>query len=94
MVLKRVPVSVHPHEREIAEFFSTGDISKDPRNHCVPIITVLEPPGDTGEIILVMPLLRFFYDPPFYTVGELVDFLTQAFEVDSSLVQVLYRAVY
>lgn len=28
-----------------------------------------------------MPLLRLFYSPPFYTVGEVVDFLTQAFEV-------------
>lgn len=81
VTLKCVEVSVHPYEREIAQYFSTGDLAKDPKNHCVPIYKVLEPSGDPDNIILVMPLLRKFYNPPFYTVGEVVDFLTQIFEV-------------
>ena len=81
VALKRINTDVHPCEREIAQFFSSGDIAHDPRNHCIPILEVLEPPDDSEIIILVMPLLRPFYEPPFYTVGEVVDFLTQIFEV-------------
>lgn len=81
--LKRIENSVHPYEREIAQYFSTGTVSRDSRNHCVPVYDVLKPSEDTDEIIMVMPLLRSFYDPPFYTVGEVVDFLKQVFEVNS-----------
>ena len=81
VILKRVTISVHPFEREIAEYFSSKELKMNPRNHCVPIYAVLEPPGDPDDILLVMPLLRLFYNPPLYTVGELVDFLTQIFEV-------------
>lgn len=59
-------------------------MASDPRNHCVPIYEVLEVPDDPDKIILVMPLLRYFYNPSFYTVGEAVDFLTQVFEVSLS----------
>lgn len=81
VALKKVETPVYPDERGIAEFFSSGTIASDPRNHCVPIYGVLEVPEDPDTIILIMPLLRTFYMPAFYTVGEIVDFLTQIFEV-------------
>ena len=81
VALKKVETPVYPDERGIAEFFSSGTIASDPRNHCVPIYGILEVPEDPDTIILIMPLLRRFYTPAFYTVGEIVDFLTQIFEV-------------
>ena len=81
VAMKRVSMSKHPYEREIAEYFSTGPIAKDPRNHCVPIYEVLQAPDRPNENILVMPLLRRLNDPSFKTVGEVVDFMTQVFEV-------------
>ena len=85
VALKRVSMSKHPYEKEIGEYFSTGPIAADPRNHCVPIYDVLEVPDRPNEDILVMPLLRRLDEPPFKTVGEVVDFVTQVFEVCSSL---------
>ena len=72
---------MHPYEADIGLFFSTDAIASDPRNHCIPIYEVLQPPDDEDKIILVMPLLREYYNPPFDTVGEVVDFLQQVFEV-------------
>ena len=81
VAMKRVSKSKHPYEKEIGEYFSTGPIAADPRNHCIPIYDVLEVPDRPNEDILVMPLLRRCNDPPFKTVGEVVDFVTQIFEV-------------
>ncbi|KAJ7625462.1 hypothetical protein B0H17DRAFT_1164387 [Mycena rosella] len=53
---------------------------EDPRNYCVPIFEVLEVPDDEDFTILVMPLLRKYYQPRFDTVGEAVDFFGQIFE--------------
>lgn len=33
------------------------------------------------RVILVMPLLRWYDDPPFQTIGEAVDLFSQLFEV-------------
>ncbi|KAJ3480769.1 hypothetical protein NLI96_g8114 [Meripilus lineatus] len=70
-------------ENEIALYFSTEPLASHPRNHCVPIYEVLhvpDPTGDDDEIIIVMPLLRPFYDPRFKSVGEAVEFFRQIFE--------------
>ncbi len=50
-------------------------------NHSNALIEVLTLPGDEEVKILVMPLLRRFDDPPFDTIGEVVEFLRQIFEV-------------
>lgn len=83
MAMKRVNTSIHPYEKEIGGYFSRGDIATDLRNHCVPIYDALQVPDRPHEMILVMPYLKQFNDPPFLTVGEVVDFLTQIFEVCS-----------
>lgn len=66
-------------ELQIGQFLSSEALRADPRNHCVPIIEELHCPN--GESIMVMPLLRPFYDPKFQTFGEAVAFFVQLFEV-------------
>jgi hypothetical protein len=77
--LKVIEKSVHPYEAEIGQFFSTEPVASDPQNHCVPIYEVLQDPDDEDLLILVMPLLRLYFDPMFDTVGEVVEFLRQVF---------------
>ena len=81
--LKCVSKSVHPYEADIGLFFSSDEMISDPRNHSVPLYDILQVPDDEDKIILVMPFLRTFYDPPFDTVGEAVEFLQQVLEVGS-----------
>jgi len=78
--LKIISKSVHPYEAEIGLFFSSEAMASDPRNHCVPFHEILQVPDDGDKLILVMPLLREYYDPRFDTVGEVVDFFRQVFE--------------
>ena len=53
----------------------------DPKNHCVPVITVIDDPEDDTKSYLVMPFLRPADDPPFDFVKEIVDFVDQILEV-------------
>ncbi|KAK0464242.1 uncharacterized protein EV420DRAFT_1724656 [Desarmillaria tabescens] len=77
VMLKRILVSEHPHEEEVAKYLSSVS---DTKNHSNVLLEVLTPPGDEDVKILVMPLLRRFDDPPFDTIGEVVEFLRQIFE--------------
>jgi len=79
VTLKKVSKSVHPYEAELGNFFSSDPLRSHPMNHCVPIYEVMEDPLDDDIVILVMPLLRDYNDPPFKTVGEAVDFFHQIF---------------
>jgi len=83
--LKLIKKSVHPFEADIGFFFSSETLASKPRNHCVPIYEVLQLPDDDDKIILVMPLLREYYNPQFETVGEVVEFFHQVFEVREDL---------
>ncbi|PIL35985.1 hypothetical protein GSI_01645 [Ganoderma sinense ZZ0214-1] len=80
VLMKRVNTTVHPYELEIAQYFSTGPISADPRNHCCPIYEVLQDPTDENTIIMVMPHLRRYINPEFQTIGEAMEFFRQVFE--------------
>ena len=86
VVLKKVVKSRHPHEVEISQYFSSEALRSDRRNHCVPVLDVLNVPDDPDINIIVFPLLRNCNDPDWATVGELVSFLVQIFEVNISLV--------
>ena len=79
VMLKIVYASRHPYEAEIGQYLSTEPLASDPLNHAVPIYDVLSIPGD-DRLLLVMPLLRTFHDPPFDTVGEVVEFCRQLFD--------------
>ncbi|TFK92749.1 hypothetical protein K466DRAFT_581658 [Polyporus arcularius HHB13444] len=80
VVLKHDSKSVHPYEIDIALFLSSPPLATDPRNHCCPVLEVLDDPYDTDRRLMVMPLLRIYNDPKFVTVGEAVEFFRQAFE--------------
>ena len=67
-------------EFRIATFFSQPHIREHPRNHCVPILALLDPPQSEWTI-MVMPLLRPFDNPRFVTVGAAVEFVRQLIEV-------------
>ena len=81
VVLKRIRRSVHPHEVPIAQYLCSSPLSDDPRNHCCPVLDVLDDPIDDNIQIMAMPLLRRYNNPEMQTVGEAVSFFRQAFEV-------------
>lgn len=78
VVLKIIRLNVHPHEVDIGQFLSSVP---DPKNKCVPIYEVLVVPDADNTVLIVMPLLRPWNNPPFQTIGETVDFFGQLFEV-------------
>ncbi|KAF7351406.1 Protein kinase domain-containing protein [Mycena sanguinolenta] len=80
VMLKWVSKKTHPHEVEIARLFSTGAMAKNSKNHCVPILDVLQDPQDSDKQIIVMPRLIRFDEPIFDTVGEVIDCFRQIFE--------------
>lgn len=79
VMLKNVDPNEYPTECGIANYFSSKELADIPENHCVPIYEALKAPGE-DTTVLVMPLLRKCMDPPFETVGEVIDFLGQVFE--------------
>jgi hypothetical protein len=81
VILKYISVSKHPHEVEIGELFSSEPLASSPKNCCVPFYDVLRVPDNEDNVILVMPLLYRTENPPSQTVGEVVEFFRQIFEV-------------
>ncbi len=79
VMLKRLLVKEGPHELQINKLFSAEPLASDPRNHCAPLLDVIELPNDPP--IMVHSLLRSFYDPKFQTFGEFVTFFAQICEV-------------
>ncbi|KAH9922035.1 hypothetical protein B0H21DRAFT_177108 [Amylocystis lapponica] len=80
VMLKRILKTRHPWEVEISKMFSSEALRSDSRNHCVSVLDVLEDPHDEDTVLLVLPLLREYNDPPLDTVGEAVEFLHQVFQ--------------
>ncbi|KAI0312536.1 hypothetical protein OF83DRAFT_637400 [Amylostereum chailletii] len=80
VILKRISLNVVSEELEINKFFSSEPLASDPRNHCAAASEHLIVPEDETEVILVMPLLCPFDDPPFESFGEVVSLFTQLFE--------------
>lgn len=68
-------------EGDLLRELHAGELGRDPLNHCVPLYEVLHVPGDPNSRLLVTPMLRAMNDPPFDTVGEIVDCIRQIFEV-------------
>ncbi|KAL6303573.1 hypothetical protein BKA93DRAFT_787874 [Sparassis latifolia] len=80
VTLKSISKSIHPYETTIAQNFSSQPHSGDPRNHCVPVLEVLQDPQDADIDLIVMPMLRPYNNPRFKTVGEVIDFFGQIFD--------------
>ena len=81
VMLKRVIIEEGPHELSITRRFSSPGLSLDSRNHCVPLLDVIELEGTRPQKLMVFPLLRPFNRPQFKTFGEFVAFFTQICEV-------------
>ena len=79
VMLKKMLSEEGPYELEINKLFSTEPLFSNPRNRCVQLLDVIELPNESP--IIVHPLLRPFYKPPFQTYGEFVTFFTQICEV-------------
>ncbi|PSR73557.1 hypothetical protein PHLCEN_2v10476 [Hermanssonia centrifuga] len=67
-------------ESTIARMLSSGRLSEDPRNHCVPILDYILDKDDPSIAYMVMPYLRLTDSPPFETVNDIIDFGSQIFE--------------
>jgi len=74
-------VQENDEEIRIAQMLSTPELREDPKNHCVPIIEVIDDPEYDSISYVVMPLLRSANDPPFQYVEEIIDFVNQILEV-------------
>ncbi|PBK75025.1 hypothetical protein ARMSODRAFT_502494 [Armillaria solidipes] len=80
VAMKMIVHDESPDELAIGTFLSSGERSSDNRNHCVPILRTLPIPDREGQVIIVMPHLRAWYDPRFKTIGEGMQFFKQMLE--------------
>ena len=94
VTFKIVRPSVHPHEASINNFLSSEALVADQHNHCVPIYEILKVPqaNDDDMLVLVMPLLRSWENPPLETIGAAVDMLKQLFEVRAIMHMIFTQA--
>ena len=74
--LKRVEKA--SDETTVIKHLSSAGLRSSSKNHSVPLLDIIE--GEDMDY-LVMPLLRRFFNPPFYYVEEVVDFVGQTLEV-------------
>ena len=81
VVIKSLKKSIFSEEINIGRFLSSPPLASDPRNCCCPALDAFDDPYDSDLQLLVMPLLRSHYEPKFATVGEVVEFCRQLFEV-------------
>lgn len=89
VMLKKVLPEEGPYELSITELFSSPGLRSDPKNHCVPLLEVIDlpPTNPDGRKLMVMPLLRPFKNPRFQTYGEFVAFFMQISEVGSTIIE-------
>ncbi|KAJ6603309.1 hypothetical protein DFH09DRAFT_1354580 [Mycena vulgaris] len=80
VAVKIISQDLHLDEANIFKYFSSKELASDPRNHCIPLLSVLSPPDDDDKLILVMKLMRQHDRPRFDTFGEVMEFFRQAFE--------------
>ena len=64
---------------------STKELLADPRNHCAPVIEVIDDPNNDSISYMVMPMLRLANNPPFQYVKEIIDFVDQILEVGTTV---------
>ncbi|KAG6807516.1 hypothetical protein H0H93_001536, partial [Arthromyces matolae] len=65
----------------VARHFSSPDLAKHPKNHCVTALDILGPPPGSQTAFLVMPLLINIDYMKFETIGEVIDYCWQILEV-------------
>lgn len=77
-------------EVEIIRYLSQDSFLSDERNHCVPLLEVLDT-GKGDSVFLVMPLLRGFDDPEFISLDDAVEFVQQTLEVCRGVLYDLFK---
>ena len=82
VMLKLLPPAEGPYELQINRLVSTEPLLSAPRNHCAPLLDVIELPNEPK--IMVHAQLRPFDDPPMQTYGEFVAFFSQLCEVSDN----------
>jgi len=82
VMLKLLLPTEGPHELRINQLVSSEPLRSDPRNHCAPLLDVIELPNEPQ--IMVHARLRPFNDPPMQTYGEFVAFFGQLCEVSAT----------
>jgi hypothetical protein len=87
-MLKMLPEDEGPYELQLNRLFSSEPLASNPRNHCAPLLDVIQLPNDPP--IMVHSQLRLYYDPPFHTYGEFVAFFGQICEVRRFVLSVLF----
>ncbi|KAN0137417.1 hypothetical protein V8E53_004862 [Lactarius tabidus] len=81
VMLKKVLSEEGPHELQISRMFSSEDVVTDPRNHCVPLLKVIELSERSGfQKLMVFPFLRPFDRSRIQTFGGFASFFTQICE--------------
>jgi len=73
-------VQTNDRESRIALMLTSYE---DPSNHCVPILDTFVDSSDDTISYIVMPFLRSLEEPPFYVIGEILDFADQILEVSA-----------
>ncbi len=81
VVLKWSNIETTPQELATLRMLSTEPLRSDPKNRCIQLREVLKVPDRDDLVILVMPFLSHWETPFFHTIGEFIDFSSQAFEV-------------
>ncbi len=79
VMLKKLPEDEGPYELQLNRLFSTEPLASNPRNHCAPLLDVIQLPNDPP--IMVHSQLRLYNSPPFHTYGEFIVFFGQLCEV-------------
>ncbi|KZV68698.1 hypothetical protein PENSPDRAFT_753941 [Peniophora sp. CONT] len=67
-------------EASLATALYADPLRQDPMNHTVPIYEVFSDPEAPDVSYMVMPFLRYPDDPPFESVGEVMEFVDQVLE--------------
>ncbi|KAJ7068704.1 hypothetical protein C8F01DRAFT_1247197 [Mycena amicta] len=80
VALKRLSLrnSTTSAEERIMSLLNSEPLASHPDNPCPELYDVLTIPGTEGLKILVLPFFREIDDPPFETIGEVMDFCRQA----------------
>jgi hypothetical protein len=86
-VLKKLPEDEGPYELQLNRLFSSETLASHPRNHCAPLLDVIQLPNDPP--IMVHSQLRLYHNPPFHTYGEFIAFFEQICEVCRLLSQLV-----
>lgn len=74
-------------ELRIAQYLTD---QQSTRNHCAPVLEIVEDPSQPHLALIFMPHLQPFNEPEFGTIGEVMDFIRQSLEVLLSLPSPLF----